>query len=183
MVIFTHESSFFVARGSARTLSHSESQNFLRAPSSLSSSNSKDGLILLNLLIVKFSTGELVMLELGIVTMVSLPVLIMVVLRPMLITSPSTSSTMIQSPTLKGWSMIIEIAPNMLATESFAAKASARPVIPRPAIIPFRFSPTSPARTKAPTITTASRPIASATLARDLLAAMLSPSTTMNASR
>ena len=36
---------------------------------------------------------------------------------------------------------MIEIAPNTLATESLAAKASARPVIPRPAINPFRLTP------------------------------------------
>ena len=101
-MILTQESSIFVALGSPSTCSLRASQNFFKDASSLSSSNSKVGLILLNLLIVKFSTGELVMLELGIVTIVSLPVLIMVVLRPIVITSPSTSSTIIQSPTLNG---------------------------------------------------------------------------------
>ncbi len=78
---------------------------------------------------------------------------------------------------------MIEIAPNTLATESLAAKASARPVIPRPAINPFRLTPNSPAITKKPTITTASLPIDSATLARERRAAISSPSTTMKASR
>ena len=101
-MIFTQESPCLVALGSARTCSHRESQNFFRELCSLSSSNSNEGLILLNLLMVKFSTGELVMFEFGIVTIVSLPVLIIVVLSPIVITSPSTPSTIIQSPTLKG---------------------------------------------------------------------------------
>ena len=42
------------------------------------------------------------MFELGMVTIVSFPVLSMVVRSPMFITSPSMSSTIIQSPTLKG---------------------------------------------------------------------------------
>ena len=123
------------------------------------------------------------MLELGIVIIVSAPVLSMVVRRPMVTTSPSASSTTIQSPTLNGWSMIIEIAPKTFATESFAASARARPVIPRPAMRPLRLTPNSPAITKNPTTTTASRPIDSATLANERRAAISSPSTTMKASR
>ena len=121
------------------------------------------------------------MLEFGIVTMVSFPVLIVVVLRPMPITSPSTSSTMIQSPTLKGRSTIIEIAPNMLATESFAAKASVRPVILRPDH-PIQVQSDQPCKDESTHYHHGKPPYCLGDASQRFLAAMLSL-TTMNASR
>ncbi len=72
----------------------------------------------------------------------------------------------------------------MLATLSRAARAKARPVIPRPAIRPLRSSPMSPAITKAANRNTTRWPTDSATLASERrLAIFASPSTTMKASR
>ena len=72
----------------------------------------------------------------------------------------------------------------MFATLSLAANASARPVIPKPAINPFKFRPNRPATTNAARSATTRCPTDSATLASErLLAAFSSPSTTINASK
>ena len=80
-----------------------------------------------------FSTGELVKLLLGIVTILPCRVMILEERIPISLTVPSIPLTIILSPTLNGLSTNTVIPPKILATKSFAAIAKARPPIPTPA--------------------------------------------------
>ena len=98
----------------------------------------------------KFSTGVLTRLAFGTVITVSIPVLINVVLRLISITSPSEAPTTTQSPTLNGRSSKTVNAPKKLEIVSLAARANARPEIPKPAISDVRSKPTASAMKIAP---------------------------------
>ena len=70
-------------------------------------------------------------------------VLIFVVLSPISSTVPSTEPTFIQSPIFRDWSASIVNPPKRLAAVSLAAKAKAKPPIPRDAIKALTFIPQS----------------------------------------
>ena len=105
---------------------------------------------LLHLLFPKFSTGVLTNVALGTVIIVSLPVLIIVVLKLISSTVPSTLPIMTQSPTLNGLSKRTVTAPKKLEIVSFAARARARPDIPKPAISDVKSRPTASAMNTPP---------------------------------
>ena len=73
--------------------------------------------------------------QFGIVTILPSNVLILVLLRPTSSTVPSCPSIFILSLILNGLSKKIIIPANIFLTESWAARASANPPIPSPAIM------------------------------------------------
>ena len=116
-------------------------------------SNLKIGCHLLNLRLPQFSTGVFARFAFGIVITVSRLVRIRVVLRPISITSPSTEPITTQSPTWNGLSSRTVVAPKMFEIVSCAARARARPVIPKPATIVVKSNPRASAMNTNPNIT------------------------------
>ena len=105
----------------------------------------------------KFSIGVLTRFAFGTVTTVSAAVRIRVVRKLISMTSPSTESTMTQSPTLNGRSSSTVVAPNRFEIVSFAARASANPEMPSPAISDVRLNPSASAMNTAPSATIRNR--------------------------
>ena len=127
------DASSFIVFSSFRIKSPTPWVKLCTASGSLSKSREITGWYRRHRRLPKFSMGLLVRFALGIVTMVSRLVRSKVVLKLMLMTSPSLPLTTTQSPTRKGRSSNTVTAPNTLAILSFAASANASPVIPRPA--------------------------------------------------
>ena len=107
---------------------------------------------------------------------VSMPVRISVVLRLISMTSPCEESTTTQSPTLNGRSSKTVSAPKKFDIVSLAARARARPEIPRPAISEVKFSPTASAINTEPMNTIKNLKMLSRALTKVLSVPSLTPS-------